>query len=307
MRVGVLGAGAMGSIFGASLAGGNETILIDASPELVSEIEQRGVTLVRNDGEEKTVWVHATTDPSGEAPVDVLLVLVKAPRTIDAIGRGKPLIGSETVVMSLQNGWGNGETLARLVPTEQIVVGVTYHSGRSLSPGRIAHTASGPTLIGPFEGQRLGAAERAADAFRAGGLEVRVTPAIRDEIWKKLILNVSANPTAALTGLTSGELVSFEPVHQVVQALAGEAVEIAREAGYEMDLDERLKDIDHVLVNAGPSRASMLQDVERRRETEIEVLTGAILRAADAAAIEAPLHRMIYALVKGYEFSLGRT
>jgi 2-dehydropantoate 2-reductase len=128
-----------------------------------------------------------------------------------------------------------------------------------------------------------------------------VTPHIKTEIWKKLILNAATLPTAALTGLRAGELAQPGSMLDLVDALAAEAVQVARAQGYAIDPTERIERIHTVLAGAGAGKASMLQDAEARRKTEIEVVNGAVVRAAEKMGLDVPLNRAMVALIAGLE------
>ena len=206
MKIAVVGAGAMGSILGARFArGGHDTVLVDVVAPLVETINAEGVTVVRGE-EETTTRVPATTDPASVGAVDLVVFFTKCYHTAAAAESARPLVGPDTVVASLQNGWGNGDVLAGVYPEEQIVVGVTYNSGLVQAPGRVVHPADQPTIVGSFaDGQADDARPaRLAEALADGGLEVSVAAPVRPEIWKKLILNAATLPTAALTGDARG-------------------------------------------------------------------------------------------------------
>jgi 2-dehydropantoate 2-reductase len=305
MRAAVVGAGAMGSIFGARLAeAGVETILVDVAKPLVEKIDADGVTVVRGE-EETTTRVPATSDPASAGVADLVVFFVKCYHTASAVEAARPLVGADTVVASLQNGWGNGDVLASVFDPRQVVVGVTYNSGTVLGLGRVAHPGVGPTYAGPFDGGSTAGAERLAEALTRGGLEAHVTAEIRPEIWKKLILNAATLPTAALTGMNAGALTAHEAMHELVSDTAREATAVARALGYEIDAGERVDYIHTLLDRAGPTKASMLQDFEVGRRTEIDVINGAVVRAADETETPAPLNRTFVALVKGWEAMRG--
>jgi 2-dehydropantoate 2-reductase len=139
MKIAVIGAGAMGSIFGARFTqAGHDTVLVDVATPLVDAINSDGVTILRGD-DETTTRVPATTDPASVGEVDVVVFCTKCYHTAPAAEGARPLVGPDTVVASLQNGWGNGDVLAAVYPPEQIAVGVTYNSGLVQGPGRVLH------------------------------------------------------------------------------------------------------------------------------------------------------------------------
>jgi 2-dehydropantoate 2-reductase len=305
MRIAVVGAGAMGSIFGARLAGGgHDVVLLDVARPIVDRINEAGVTVVRGD-ESTTTRVPATSDPAEVGPVDVVVFCVKCYHTASATDLARPLVGPDTVVASLQNGWGNGDVLAAAFPPEQVVVGVTYNSGLLLEPGRVVHPADQPTLVGAFADGGDDRPARLAEALQSGGLEATVTSPVRPEIWKKLILNAATLPTAALTGMNAGALTEHAQMHELVSETAREATAVARALGYDIDADERVDYIHALLEKAGPTRGSMLQDFEAGRRTEIDVINGAVVSAADEHGVQVPLNRAFVALVKGWETMRG--
>jgi 2-dehydropantoate 2-reductase len=301
-RLAIVGAGAMGSIFGAALAeAGVDVTLLDVSRPLVDRINEAGIRVVR-DGVERSVSVPATDDPRAIGRVGAAIVFVKCYQTEAAAELMRPLVADESVVASLQNGWGNEAILARAFGGHRVAAGVTYHSGTTLAPGRVSHNAPGPTFIGPYEGDSLDGCRPLERALRSAGLEVTATSDVRLEVWKKLVFNAAGLAAGALTGLDPLATGRLREMRDLVFALAREAVDVARAAGYEIDADERVAAIAGALDRAAPgTKGSMRQDIEAGRPTEIDVINGAIAREAEAHGHEAPLSRAMVALVKGYE------
>ncbi len=305
MKIAVVGAGAMGSIFGARFAqGGHETVLVDVAAPLVETINAAGVTVVRGE-DETTTDVRATTDPASVGAADLVVFFTKCYHTASAAEGARPLVGPDTVVASLQNGWGNGDVLAGVFPPEQVVVGVTYNSGLVQAPARVVHPADQPTIVGAFVDGEDDRSQRLADVLTDSGFEARVASPVRPEIWKKLILNAATLPTAALTGMNAGALTAHDGMRDLVSETAREAVAVARALGYDIDAQERTDAIHSLLEKAGPSKASMLQDFEAGRQTEIDVINGAVVRAAEEKGVDVPLNRAFVQLVKGWESMRG--
>jgi len=306
MRIAVVGAGAMGAIFAARFVqGGHEAVLVDVAVPLVEQINAGGVTIVR--GEDKqTTAIAATTDPASLGVVDLVVFCTKCYHTRAAAESARPFVGPDTVVASLQNGWGNGDVLADVFPAEQVVVGVTYNSGLVQGPGRVVHPADQPTVVGAFaEGDSGDRPQRLAQALTDGDLVASVADPVRPEIWKKLILNAATLPTAALTGMHAGALTAHAGMNELVSETAREAVTVAQGLGYEIDAQERVDAIHALLEKAGPTRASMLQDFEAGRRTEIDVVNGAVVRAGDELGVPVPLNRAFVQLVTGWESVRG--
>ncbi len=305
MKIAVVGAGAMGSIFGARFAqAGHDTVLVDVAEPLVDAINAGGVTVVRGD-EETTTRMPATSDFASVGPVEVAVFFVKCYHTASAAEMARPLVGPDTVVASLQNGWGNGDVLAALFPPEQVTIGVTYNSGLLQGPGRVLHPAEQPTFVGPFADGASDGPAKLARALNDAGLAATVVSPVRPEIWKKLVLNAATLPIAALTGMNAGALTACVDTHVLVTDTAREAVAVARALGYDIDADERTMAIHALLEKAGPTKGSMLQDFEAGRRTEIDVINGAVVKAADEVGADIPLNRAFVRLVKGWESLRG--
>jgi 2-dehydropantoate 2-reductase len=297
----------MGGIVGATLSeGGADVTLVDASPQVVERINAHGVTIERG-GVERTVQIPATLEPADVGAVEAVVFFVKCYHSDAAATLASPLVGRDTTVATLQNGWGNGDVLARHFSAEQIVIGVTYHSGTLAGPGHVRHTntSDAPTYIGPYIGDALGPAEALAAAVRSGGLRADARSDIRTEIWKKLVLNSSALPTSAITRSTAGKLTQVSTMRQLVDGLISETVAVGRAQGFEIGESERREAVHSILAAAGDGKASMLQDVEASRRTEIDVINGAVVRVAEQVGVEVPLNRTMVALIAGYEAANG--
>ncbi|HLI59048.1 MAG TPA: 2-dehydropantoate 2-reductase [Solirubrobacteraceae bacterium] len=298
--IAIVGAGAMGGVFGALLAeSGADVTLLDPDARLVDAVNARGVTLLESGGE-RNVRIAATTDPGSLREPSVAIFFVKCHHTKAAAESVRPALGPDATVVSLQNGWGNADVLAGLFGVERLVLGVTYTSATTVEPGMIRTSGAARTVLGALDGgqARVTSIER---ALRKAGFATELPDRVLDEIWKKLVLNAATLPTAALTGLTAGALVSTDEMRQLVDTAAAEAVAVGRAQGFDVSVDERLQSIHAVLEAAGSGKASMLQDVEAGRPTEIDVISGAVLRKAQEHDIDTPATRALYALVTGLE------
>jgi 2-dehydropantoate 2-reductase len=303
----IVGAGAMGSVFGGHLAeGGVATTLLDVDTRLTDALARDGLRLVEGE-EERTIPVRATSRPEEIEPPDAVLFFVKNHQTEAAAQLAAPLVHNGARAVSLQNGWGNAEILARAFGAERVVVGVTYTSATVLAPGVVRSSGPARTVLGPLLGRGGGddLARPVAEALEQGGFPVERPEDVLTEVWKKLVLNAATLPTAALTGLTAGALAEAPEMRALVERAAAEAVEAGRAQGFAVDLDERLEAIHAVLARAGSGKGSMLQDVEAGRRTEIDVISGAVLRAAAEHDLEVPVTRALHALVVGLEHARG--
>lgn len=303
MKIAVIGgAGAMGAVFGGRLArAGLEVTLLDVSRPAVEAINAGGLRLADKAGETQTIPVRATTDPAETGPVDLVLVFVKCYHTEAAIRSAAPLLGPQTAVLSLQNGWGNAPRIADIVGEARVLIGVTYNSATVLAPGRVQQAGQGATFIGELDGRPSERLERIAAAFTAAGLETTPRDDVLQVIWSKLALNVCTLPNSALLRFYAGQLIEHEPMLGLMRALLREVVAVANAQDIPLDFDERWEAITGLLARASGAKASMLQDVENSRRTEIDVINGAIVEAGQRLEIATPYNQAMVWLIRSLE------
>jgi 2-dehydropantoate 2-reductase len=303
MKIAILGgAGAMGSVFGACLTrGGHDVYLIDVSSTAVDKITAEGLTILDKSGEPHVVRIKATTDPTSVGAVDLIITFVKCYHTEMAIKSALPMVGDTTVVMSLQNGWGNGQAIAAIVGPERVIVGVTYYSASLLEPGVVRQNAAGATHIGELDGKLTERLAAIASGFTESGMEIHQSKQITNDIWAKLALNICTLPTSALLRFSSGELPKHAGTVAIMRELLRETVLVARAQGIHLDESERWDSIISVLNRAGAGKSSMLQDVENKRRTEIDVINGAIIAASKKTNIDVPCNQTMVHLIKALE------
>ena len=304
MRVCVVGCGAVGSLFAANLAllDDVEVWAYDLSEAHVAAINERGLRLV-GAGEVHATGIHATTDAADLPQCDFGLVATKAMHTDAAIAATAHAFSAGSVA-SVQNGVGNEETLA--AHASRVIRGTTFPAGKILEPGVVQWDVKGDTTLGPFEPSPASQdeIERLAEACTRAGMPTAAVADARGAQWRKVIFNASTNPVGALTGLTHGRVCELPPLRRFVSGLVDEGKAVAAAQGIELDADpEDL--IDHAARPdvAYGHKASMLQDVEARRLTEVDYLNGGIVRFGDEHGVPTPLNRAVVALIKGMEAS----
>lgn len=306
MKIAVLGgAGAMGGIFGAKLSSaGHDVTLIDINAAAVDSINRDGLKVDAKDGTSKTYRVKASTKPSEIGPVDVIMNFVKCYHTESAVRSALPMMDAKTAFLTLQNGWGNAPKIAAIAGDDRVMIGLTYHSGTLLGPGHVKHPGQGMTYIGELDGKTTPRLKAICDAFRSADLDVTQSSKILDEVWKKLCLNVCTLPTSALLRFFAHQLVQHEGMKAEMRALLIEVVNVAKAQGIAIDFDERWLAITSLLEKAIGGKSSMLQDVEAKRRTEIEVINGAIVAAGLKYKVLTPhndaMVNLIYSLEQSY-------
>jgi 2-dehydropantoate 2-reductase len=303
LRVCVVGCGAVGSLFAANLA------QLDDVEVWAYDLDQAHVDAITADGLRLSGQgdvlgrLRATTDANTVPACDFGIVATKAMHTASAVAATAHAF-KNGAVCSVQNGLGNEEAIADDVP--RVIRGTTFPAGRLLEPGHVQWDVRGDTTIGPFEPKPASLAEvqALADALTRAGMPTAAVADARGPQWRKVIFNAATNPVGALTGLTHGRVCEDSGLRALVSGLVDEGKAVASAEGIELDADpEEL--IDHAAKPevAYHHKASMLQDVEARRQTEIDYLNGGIVRFGQQRGIPTPLNRAILALVKGVEKS----
>ncbi len=303
MKIAVLGGGgAMGGLFGGYLArAGEEVTLIDVSRASIDSINRDGLMIEEKDGSTSTIRVRASAKPDDVGPVDLIVNFVKCYNTEAAIAAATPMLGDDTPILTLQNGWGNADRIAAVAGKSRVMVGLTYHSGTLVAPGRVKHSGIGMTHVGEIDGSPSRRLEATVAAFRKAGIETAPSSRIIEEIWKKLALNVCTLPTAALLRFQAHELIQHEGTIALMEGLLAEVVAVAKGQGIDIDHAERWRAITGLLEKAVGARASMLQDVEATRQTEIDVVNGAIVTAGRRVSVPTPLNDAMVWMVKSLQ------
>ena len=304
-RVVVIGAGAMGSLFGGTLAGGGLAVtVLDTNAEHIDAINAHGLR-IEGYGGERTVRVPATTR-GGELPrADVVLVQTKALDTAAAVESARGAFGPRTVAISFQNGLGNEELIGGIVGHERVLGGLTAQGATRIGPGVVHNFGDLPTYIGEMRGGSSARAERIARAFTAAGLPTHASADIRRDMWKKLLGNVGLSPTSAITNLSQVELMSVPELREVVLAAVDEAAAVGAAEGVELDLEEArsvlLKLVDTSGGGTGHAKSSACNDILNRRRTEVDWINGSIVRLGEKHGVPTPVNRTLVGAVKGLE------
>jgi 2-dehydropantoate 2-reductase len=305
LRVCVVGCGAVGSLFAANLAGldGVEVWAYDLDRAHVDAINAHGLRL--SGAREVVGRVRATADAGALPACEFGLVATKSMHTGAAIAATAAAFRDGSVC-SVQNGVGNEETIAEHVP--RVIRGTTFPAGRIVEPGHVQWDVEGDTTLGPFEPRPAPTAEieRLADACTRAGMPTTAVADARGPQWRKVIFNAATNPIGALTGLTHGRVCEDAALRRLVSALVDEGKAVAAAQGIELDADpEELIDYAARPDVAYDHKASMLQDVEARRATEVDYLNGGIARYGREHGVPTPLNDAVAALVRGLERSWG--
>lgn len=301
MKITIIGPGAMGCLFGAFLArAGNPVTLLGRDREYAELLKKRGVLLREGDGFEE-LKLCATHNPEEAAGAELVLVLVKTPQTAAAAKLIPRLLAPETVVLTLQNGLGAADELARALGPERVLTGVTAQGATLIAPGEVRHGGAGDTLIGPY---LPGGKERLdiVKLFNKAGVSAQWRDNIADSVWKKLAANCGINAITALAGIKNALVESTYEAAQLASGAVRETAKVALAEGVHLGDPEGLALwVLSVARATGKNRSSMGQDVDRRRATEIDYINGAVARLGKKHGIETPINLALTQLIKTLE------
>jgi len=301
MKIAVVGAGAMGSLFGGLLAASGEDVtLVDVWREHVDAINAEGLRIGGSEGS-RIIRVKATTDPSSVGPVDLIIIFVKSYDTLKATRDALPMVKEDTVFLSFQNGLGNIEKISEAAGSDRIIPGTTAHGCTLMGPGEVVHAGSGTTIIGELDGRKTERARDIRDALTRAGIETVISGNIRGALWSKVLVNVGINPLTALKGIRNGELLDDPEIKETMRKAVEEAINVAEALGIDLSPGDQLKHVYDVARATATNRSSMLQDVERGRRTEIDALNGAIVKLAKRLGLKVPVNETLTAAIRNLE------
>jgi len=293
----VVGPGAMGCLHAALLAeGGLRVGLLDHRPERAARIAAQGIVLERA-GAAGEVQAACSAEAADFRPARLALILVKSWATEDAVRHALPACTDETLLLTLQNGLGNWERMAEVVPVERVLAGTTSTGATLLGEGAVRLAGLGDIRLGSPAG-RADAARRAAVLLDGAGVPARAIEDVQDALWTKAVINAAINPLTALTGRLNGEMVEDAGLRRALTLVAEEAAGVARACGAELP-EYMATAVEEVCRRTAGNRSSMLQDVSAGRRTEIEFINGEIVRRAAEVGVSAPLCEALTALVAG--------
>lgn len=301
MKIVIIGAGAMGCLYGAYLSEKNEVMMLDSYQPQVDAINANGVTIVEKDGTEKNYPnVKACMSGAYAEKADLVIVFVKSTFTDAALEANRALFGENTIAMTLQNGAGNDRKIAKFAPKENILIGTSKHNAVNMGNGISRHGGAGATTIGSnFDvGDKL---QRVAELFRESGLEVEISDDIQRIIWGKLFVNLSINTFTAITETPIGFMIQDKYAWDFAKRLIYEAVDVAEEDGTYFDRREVLESVRHVCEQAKNGYSSMYQDRKRGAKTEIDAINGAIVEQAKLYGVSVPYNTLIVSLIHAIE------
>lgn len=300
MRIAVIGAGAMGSIYGGHLSLHNEVYLVDTNQAIVDHINRNGVILQEN-GQDIVYYPAAVTSTEELEPMDLIILFVKSLFSHTALAGNKALIGPDTYVMTLQNGSGHEDILSEFVAENHIIIGTTNDNGAMLAPGHARHGGDGETNIGMLVEDTENFLPKLKETLDGCGFCGHIHANIQQLIWNKLFTNVSLSAVTGVLQVPMGFIAGNEHAWFITKRLIHEAVEVAHGLGLEADEEAVIEKVRCTSESSPQGITSICADLRDGRKTEVNTISGSVVRASKKCGVPAPTHELIVELVHAME------
>lgn len=300
MKIIVIGAGAMGSIYGGHLSLCNDVTLIDTNSALVEKINHNGLMLEEN-GEKNIYRPKAKVEVSASDKADLIILFTKSLYSKSALDGVRSAIGPDTYLMTLQNGAGHERLLGEYVDKDHIIIGTTEDNGAVISLACVHHGGKGITNIGLLSGVHGKVLDEIKDSFDKSGFDVRIHSNIQHLIWDKLMTNASLSVLTAILQCDMGYIAANENARGLCLKLIGETVVVANAMGLSFDLDEVEKKVISTSENNKDGYTSIMIDIKNSRRTEVDTISGAVVVKAKELGINVPYMEMAVSLVHALE------
>jgi len=297
MKIVVIGAGAMGSLYGGLLKEqGNDVVLVDVFKQHIEAINNSGLILEMEKGKRVIAIEAKYASEVKEAP-DLAIVFTKTIHTESALASVRAFLGENTYVLTLQNGLGNVELIEKYVPQDRIIVGVTNFPSDLIGPGSIRSLGTGETIIMSAGGVVSARLLEVETMMNEAGLHCKISPGVFEHIWEKVAFNAAINTLTSVTKLRIGDMAGTEEGRNLVYDIVNEVISVANKRGIAADKNTVVKNVLRVFEEHADHMPSMMQDVLAHRATEVESINGAVVREAQALGMDVPVTRVFYQLI----------
>jgi 2-dehydropantoate 2-reductase len=295
MNIIIVGAGAIGSLFGGLLSQKNTVVLVGRLPHITA-IQQHGLT-IRGKTKKHAKPLATTKIQDISLRPDLIILTVKSYDTENAVKQIQPILDKQTYVMSLQNGLDNIETIKQYIDSQQIIAGVTTNGALFSQPGVIQHTGKGITIVGELTGETTERIQTIVKLFNDVGLTTHVSTDIMKEIWIKAIINSSINPLTAFFRCQNGYLLENKLLEHIVERICEESTSIATAEKISVKSSEMMQKTKEVIRDTAQNQSSMLQSIQQGKKTEIDSINGTLANIAKQHGIKAPLNTILTELI----------
>ena len=297
MKIAIIGIGALGSLFAARLSPFGAIVMVGSWTPQIRALRERGLILVHVDGSASQHRIPVTENAAQARPVDLALVVVKSYQTEKAAQAAAAALAPDGVALTLQNGWSNLETLAATLGARRALAGTTSEGATLLRPGVVRHAGHGATFLArPKEETAARRIKQLLTWLEEGGFRTALADDVRALLWGKLAVNAAINPLTALLHVPNGYLLQNGAAREIMHRAARETAAVAAAQGIALPYADAAARAEQVARETAGNRSSMLQDLENGRQTEIEAITGAVVRSADKHAVPAPVNAALLRL-----------
>ncbi len=300
MKIAILGAGAMGSIYGGHLCLKNEVYLIDKKQELVEKIQKDGLKILENN-EDVIYRPKALTSSENLGEVDLVIVFVKSIFSRDALRENSHIIGKNTYVMTLQNGAGHEDILSEFVPYERVIIGTTEDNGAILENGYVRRGGKGRTNIGMLVEDKRLILPKVKACFDECGFDTKIFENIQYLIWDKLFTNVSLSALTGVLQVPIGFIYKNEYAWNMTKELIRETLKVTKAMGLEFDEKDIINRVKETSINSPEGITSICADIKNGRKTEVDTISGAVVKMGEKLGVDVPLHKFVVNMVHALE------
>ena len=303
MKIAIVGAGAMGCLYGAKLSAipTNEVYLLDVWMDHVDAINNQGLMMEEQGEFIKYDKVKATSEADGIVFCDLAIVFVKSTLTGEAVKSNRAVFGPNTIALTLQNGLGNIDIISGEIGSNNVIAGTTAHGATMLSPGKMRHAGSGKTIIGELQGNISTRIENIAQILIEAGLDTDISDNVLGLVWDKLLVNVGINGLTGITQLHNGELLNYPEIEELLEAAVKEAEKVAMAKGITLSFPDPVAHTKQVCIATAANKSSMLQDILNHKQTEIDMINGAIVREGAVVGVATPVNMVLTNLIRYFQ------
>ena len=300
VKIAVLGAGAMGCVYGGHLSRTQDVWLHDVWEQQVNKINVAGIS-VSAPGETTVDRPRATTIINDIGKVDLIIICLKAGYTMEAAVIAEVIMKPETMVLTLQNGLGNAELLARMLGPERILVGSTVMGAVVLEPGHVVHAGLNETHIAAWNKAGESHLDKFSKMFSRSGMPTVVESNAVSLLWSKVAVHAGINAVTAITGATNKQLLRMPEALQLAERATAEVVAVTKVASIPLLSKDCIADMHAYAESMREYRSPMLQDIRNKRKSEVDAINGAVASEGKRLGVPTPVNEILHMAIKTVE------
>lgn len=300
MKITVIGAGAMGSVYGGHLSRKHQVYLVDTNPDIVTQINREGLK-IDEDGVTNTYHPTAVAGTEGLGEMDLVILFVKSIYSRAALAGNQGVIGEKTRLLTLQNGAGHEDILKEFVPEDRVIIGTTEDNGAVLAPGHVRRGGVGNTNVGMLTEDREEFLPQLKEAFDSCGFQVKIHENIQYLIWDKLFTNVSLSAVTGILQVDMGFIAENEYAWKLTKTLIHEAIAVAGALGLSFDEEAVTERVRQTSIGNPAGCTSIRADLRDGRRTEVNTISGSVVTAAGRCGVSVPSHEFVVNMVHAME------